>query len=606
MNSPKHFDKSCIARFTFNSELECRKQGGVPTNVVFKDGNAVFKDGLSIITYKIPKIQLTWGARIKFTYRLQSSSTSRYLLRVGGCTVVLTNVSTFYIQFAGVVAFTIPMEVEKSYDFIVTVNSSIINLYDQSGLLSTYNRTVPMSAGKDLTLGQNIIGSISFVEFYNRTLSAQEVSNLYNKLTYAKLPTTIKDYTPSCFEGNNSAYIEVPDSDLLSFGDTINPNEGAFWESFWVYKDSVNDIRIGAKYSGSNWEYGTLIYANGNISSALYSIPITNYIAIANNGTTPLNSKPYSWHHFIRTYNGNKLATGLEIYVDGVVVPIVTRTTNGTYVGMTNLAVPLSINGQTVMKSGNYLMDYRIGSGTLTPQQIQDIYQGKRVGTERLWLPLCEDAGNVRFDVSGNGLHGILKGTQDGKYNVGRQPKLPNGQYSFDYYRLHGGSVKALMFNEKSVVSAITFNRPNLVSVPWTAACRLKVKTSYALNSITIGLFVNNTAGAANSLLLNYYASNFVYYRSANKAWDGTGNTVAVPATSILNDQYHTILFRCDGTNTHLYIDGVYKGYVLGSSLTFNSIGTTSETGIIEPLGFIWDVRFWLSDVGRYTSFIIS
>jgi hypothetical protein len=64
--SPKHIDKRCIFRQTFGSELEVRRNGGVPSNVTFRDGKGVFNGSSSYINYKRFRKGAT-TIRIKFT-----------------------------------------------------------------------------------------------------------------------------------------------------------------------------------------------------------------------------------------------------------------------------------------------------------------------------------------------------------------------------------------------------------------------------------------------------------------------------------------------------------------------------------------------------------
>ena len=74
----------CIFRFTGNSEQECRKQGGVPTDVTFSDGVASFNGTSSFVTYSesfsgIIERTTSFSFRFKFNSN-ESVNDSRFLI----------------------------------------------------------------------------------------------------------------------------------------------------------------------------------------------------------------------------------------------------------------------------------------------------------------------------------------------------------------------------------------------------------------------------------------------------------------------------------------------------------------------------------------------
>ncbi len=71
--------------------------------------------------------------------------------------------------------------------------------------------------------------------------------------------------------------------------------------------------------------------------------------------------------------------------------------------------------------------------------------------------------------------------------------------------------------------------------------------------------------------------------------WDGTGNTTEVTFASIA-DGWHHLVFYSNGTDIHLILDGVDKGYItpdLSTKMTTNYLG--SDRGNNHPLGGILD-----------------
>jgi len=545
-----NIDKRIIFRETFQSADSVRKNGGTITNTIFNNGIGEFSNG-GIFYNKI--IPLVFSIRIVFYYENayagclmnynDGNQPSRIFFNIGQVTpnVLFVCIGPTYP------IFNITLTPNTWNELIIT---SSVAAYLNGVLVTTgtNNRTKPLNY---ISVGSGYSGKMKLFEIYNKVLTASEVKLLYNQNLYSNLPAVITDNTPNCFEGNNAAYIEVPDNDLLSFGDGAG-NDQPFWQSFWIKKNTTTDVRIINKYSTNNYEYSTYIYATGNITIGYFNLSGVGSIGRGNNTTTDLNTIKNTYHNVIITYDGSKTVNGIRIYVNKIEPVQYVAGGSGVYNGMSNSITPLTICYSSLLQSNEGIFDFRIGSGTLTTQQVQDIYQGKRVGTERLWLPLCENAGNTRFDVSGNNLHGTLKGTQDGKYNVGKQNK-------FDYYSLFGGSSKAnTMFRYvQPAGSPVNIWIPSINVKAFAIrffGCTINPNSSYYIiygNSV----FTVRFASSGNLYLI-------VRYNSVDNTFNGTNNTIAIPSTSTLDGKYHSLCIYLDGTNLHCVLDGVYKGYV--------------------------------------------
>jgi hypothetical protein len=595
-----NIDKRVVFRETFQSADSVRKNGGsVSSNITFVNGKCYMNDASSRITYKPFKINSNTTLRLR--YKILNGTTTLGS-ESSPCFGVYSAVnSRYYITFdnngyigvmvsgAGTSSGIVPDYNE--HEIVITRTA----FYMDGVLLTT------LSTGTATPNAQLIIGSLgsgfngvieySLAEIYNKPLTASEVKLLYNNNLYSTLPAVITDNTPNCFEGNAppysaGAYIEVPDNDLLTFGDGAG-NDQPFWMSCWVY---INTFFNGMGFIDKNtggYEYG--LHYNGafdfNINSRNGNIPRVDYEFF-----NPLLKTGF--YHITVQYD----LSNVYGYVNGQLIGTkpINPAYGGTYIGMTPTTSPVRIGiWQFYYPTNNKIWDVRIGSGTLTTQQVQDIYQGKRVGTERLWLPLCENAGNTRFDVSGNNLHGTLKGTQDGKYNVGKQNK-------FDYYTLFGGSVAAIYQNSPAnsgvfINTSVYFPSNIINQTTWTIAIR--------------GYYLPVYGGSGTNILFG----NSSQINSARSIWllnNGSNIGVRMPTiynftalTTNISNRYVSLIFRSDGSNVYLSVDGSIEEYITLTNplLVFNCLNGAYANGgnSVGCGGYFWDLRTWNSDIGN-------
>ena len=145
------------------------------------------------------------------------------------------------------------------------------------------------------------------------------------------------------FDGTDD-FIDVPDHDDLNFGDTLT--DEPFSLSAWVVfaNPSVNQAIMGKYNENVNSEY--LLFTN----SGLLQFNIYDEITTS---TTRLQSKTNSapfdagkLYNITATYDGSGLGTGVNLYVDGTLVPQ-TRQSGSAYTAMHNTNVNFRI-GSTV------------------------------------------------------------------------------------------------------------------------------------------------------------------------------------------------------------------------------------------------------------------
>lgn len=207
--SPKHIDRSCIFRETFESEFAVRKNGGTPTNVLFKDG--MISNNAGYIKYKFNYKKIvarSWRFIVNIPYH-KGNNNYIFSTNLGGDALTdsiflnsSTDVMTFSKNYNGTIGSVsnISSYFNKSLEIIVTLNLTMTNVYLNGVIVlsSTGTSTFNYPDFTNINVGnkQNVSSGIKYTlfELYNKVLSPQEVSNLYNKTNYSKLPTTNGDF----------------------------------------------------------------------------------------------------------------------------------------------------------------------------------------------------------------------------------------------------------------------------------------------------------------------------------------------------------------------------------------------------------------------------
>ena len=295
---------------------------------------------------------------------------------------------------------------------LVSTTNYIPNSYvsgDRKTQIGRCQSPIQYTPGTNFT--SNWLGEIDDIGLWNRALTQQEITTLYNSslpqttCLPANVPTTgLVGYWPFCGNANdesananngtvngaaltadrfgniNSAYsfdgvndyIETLANNLplnnsarsFSFFCDFQPTQSNNWNCILSYGNSlgtnnpgkINDLFVGSTNS-------SLIYLNNNV-----------YTTTANANQNFSNI----WHHIVVTYDGTSL-NNIKIYFDGVQL----QTTSQNFQNISILASTLSplFFGKTSMSySGiNYfyngkLDDIGIWNRALTPQEITNLY----------------------------------------------------------------------------------------------------------------------------------------------------------------------------------------------------------------------------------------
>lgn len=193
------------------------------------------------------------------------------------------------------------------------------------------------------------------------------------------------------FAAASSQYVNVADADRYTFSAWDNSNQVWVDRPFsicaWVRMADATNFPILVKGSdGSNLEWGLITDATDKIRFTCYDQDGGHQRRVIANAVCTADENTWVW--FCGTYNG--LANGLTIYRNGS--PIAVTYAQGTYQGMRNLAVPVtigaSIPGDATYKTfaNGQLDDVRIYSRALSAKDAWDLYLDSLTGRYALLL----------------------------------------------------------------------------------------------------------------------------------------------------------------------------------------------------------------------------
>jgi len=186
--------------------------------------------------------------------------------------------------------------------------------------------------------------------------------------------------TGGSFEsGKQDNAVNISTSDKLITSDNIfnhsitTPVSWAFW-----YKPDDTSIKNRGLFSRETttprkgYEAGIF---GGKLYYALFNNPYTNWIYVGTNDNV---CAAVQWYHICITYSGNRNASGIKIYVDGVSKAFTTHANNGTTYDIT-CTTDLHIgsyfyNGSLISGMGNF-DEYGVWIGTeLSSTQVSTLY----------------------------------------------------------------------------------------------------------------------------------------------------------------------------------------------------------------------------------------
>ena len=173
------------------------------------------------------------------------------------------------------------------------------------------------------------------------------------------------------FDGNTD-FISVADADNLSFGN--GTTDSPFSISAWIKMTDATRFYVVSKglVFSTNYEY--LLNTNGSDKLGLYIYDSSTNGRKGRIYDTALTSYENQWIHICGTYNGNGLATGLKLYINGTQVDDA-DSNSGSYIAMENGNRPLNI-GRTEagVYSNGKIDEVAIFNSELSSSDVSTIY----------------------------------------------------------------------------------------------------------------------------------------------------------------------------------------------------------------------------------------
>jgi len=480
----------------------------------------------------------------------------------------------------------------------------------------TYDATGNLYMGAEEGASRNLFGSMDDVRVYNRALSAQEVTQLYNsaKMTRENSPsrasstpsagnrlvgwwtmdsndingTTIYDRSglnnTATSTGTTSAngkikqaknfngssdYISIADSPSLSFGN--GSTDSAFSLSAWVKPNIAGLAYLFGKepqtIDNDNREWLFLSHSDGKIYFALYSLTGAKRISV----TGPNSSLTVgAWHHMVATYDGTKSTNGMKIYVDKIQVNNGTDNL-GTYTGMsdTNSHVVIGAGDRQTLFNNGPIDDVRIYNYTLSVQEVANLYSAAKTahmdaatktGLVGYWTMNNEDrSGNLMYDKSGFNNNGTITGTT---ISIGmmKQAKTFNG--SGDYINIADNA--SLDFGTTGSFTLAT----------WFKSSSLGQRRIFSSGHWGFSNGYNLTADCCGDIIMGIGAGG----NRGNSTWAGVGG--------FEDNKWHHVIAVFDRTlNRHtMYIDGTTQTMVKDATTCGTIVGTYLDTSACGSL----------------------
>jgi hypothetical protein len=250
----------------------------------------------------------------------------------------------------------------------------------------------------------------------------------------------------AAFDGTDD-FIEVPDSDDLSFGDSAS--DSVFTLSAWVvFTDPTSAIQaIVGKYNANTASEYLLFNNNGFLQCNLYDFTTVNRIQSKTNSAVFEDGKLY---HVAVVYDGSGFASGITLYVNGEEVTQ-TRSSNGSYTAMHNTSVNFQM-GSTVAGSFDFARNMHhvmVLDTDLSSTAVLGLYGLYSNGVLNVTDSTFSDFANIvswwKMDQKDytSGIANDSKGSNDGTYNG-------DAYVAKDYFRFGAEDNNCLWWSDRA------------------------------------------------------------------------------------------------------------------------------------------------------------
>lgn len=370
-------------------------------------------------------------------------------------------------------------------------------------------------------------GQLDEVRYYNIALNASQIAGLYN-YTGSNYVTPLPVGSALSLDG--SSYVTITNQTPYNFERT-----NSFSISAWINTSKLTtDLVIFSKQNTAYTDKGYSLRIGTNNH---FIINIVN--TFASNAIIKQTSNSYNdgnWHNVIVTYAGTSAASGVNFYVDGVLVSMTTTQDNlSATITNTNNACIGSINNN--LNWVGLLDEVQVFNYVVSAAEINAINAGRFANTHPIGLWHFD--GDL-YDYSGQGSTGSPTGTMtyvtgalSGSYNV------PNQHFNFD------GS------------ETINAGNASNLSFEYTQAFSFSFWAKYT-STATLGVIGKTAAGLGGNGYWLYFTGGNLDIQLVNI---NNTNDIVVATSSTYNDgllHHFVVTYNGNGkaSGISIYVDG--------------------------------------------------
>lgn len=364
--SIKGIDRNLIFRETFNSEQTVRRNGGQPTDIDFSNGIGTLNGASRKIIYPIK-----YGVKT-IRFKINLATTTENILKLSSTHNI--SVSSGTISATGFASPTIYVEgsltsnITTGWKEVMITTSTAFNADDIIlGFISSYGEF-----------------DIDLIEIYNKALTAEEVSNLYNNLTYRD----VRDGLALDIDSRQGVIEDRRGNALTISGVEVkkdNVNCSYFTIGYGAYLRIQKNITVSTGITITGWFKFTSLFSSTSdrnlmhldSASNLYILGINRWGAIgatiSNSGDLvgiPTSHVNLKWYMISVTF----AATGLIIYENGIKVG--ENTNPQTLTDITDIYIGKPATTEAPYEG--YQNQQRVMNRVYTAQEISQLYTSQR------------------------------------------------------------------------------------------------------------------------------------------------------------------------------------------------------------------------------------
>lgn len=428
------------------------------------------------------------------------------------------------------------------------------NPYNQT---TYYNITYNETRLKLYLRGESVFGNIAYDNSTYKLNGFETDVVLQN----SKGKNATLNYT--YYFNNQSSYINMTDRDIYTFGD--GSSDRPFSVSAWIYpmQTGTGNMIISKRedYHASQREWDLQISGAGN-ARLQFSLWDSDNDYIQRRYNTPLPSN--SWYHVTATYNGNKSASGMAIYLNTVRVDDLDSSSGG-YDSMNNKDTSLTI-GANVKSDGalgaffyGYIDEVQLWNISLNQSMISQIYN---YGINTTW--------KIQYQNSTIINESLIPGENYTLYQD--SPGIDRGNIDlfincFDGYDINSTIIN-IDFDDDFTPPEITLLFPEEYNATWNMDMYVNFTTSEpsdcSVNNTAFSLYDNETYFSffEDTLDNGYYS---LYVSCQDYSQNNNTNNITINYTKDKEFPY-IIQFSPSDQNTSTFINEGYMSLIFNAS----------------------------------------